>query len=112
MRDRQVIPDAAVEAALEAVRAAMIEFGPDGHTDGDEQIARAALEAAAPHMMADRKPTPGEGDYAPSWDDRKKLAEVWQSRAPLPDEGLSERVYEALIEVAAWGYQQRLDEEL
>ena len=47
-----MIPEAAVEAALEAVRAAMIEFGPDGHTDGDEQITRAALEAAAPHMLA------------------------------------------------------------
>jgi hypothetical protein len=46
------IPDEAVEAAREAVRAAMIEFGPDGHTDGDEEITRAALEAAAPHMLA------------------------------------------------------------
>jgi hypothetical protein len=46
------ISDGAVEAAREAVRAAMIEFGPDGHTDGDEEITRAALEAAAPDLMA------------------------------------------------------------
>lgn len=44
------IPDEAVEAALMAVREAMIKYGPDGHTDGDEQITRAALEAAAPYM--------------------------------------------------------------
>ena len=53
----------------------------------------------------------GEGDYSPSWDDRKTLAEVWQRKSPLPEEGLTERVYEALIEVAAWGYQQRAEEE-
>ena len=46
------IPEEAVEAAREAVRAAMIEFGPDGHTDGDEEITRAALESAGPHLMA------------------------------------------------------------
>ena len=28
----------------------MIEHGPDGHIDGYEEIARAALEAGAPHM--------------------------------------------------------------
>jgi hypothetical protein len=37
------------------------------------------------------------------WDDRKKLAGIWQDHAPLPAEGLSERVYEALIEVARYG---------
>ena len=53
----------------------------------------------------------GEFDYLPGWDDRKTLADVWQEHAPLPDEGLSERVYDALIAVAKWGYQQRADEE-
>ena len=31
--------------------------------------------------------------------------------ARLPEAGLSEAVYEALIAVACWGYQQRADEE-
>lgn len=46
----EVIPDAAVGAAQEAVKGAMIEHGPDGHIDGYEEITRAALEAAAAHM--------------------------------------------------------------
>jgi len=50
------------------------------------------------------------GDYYPGWDDRKSLSEVWQGHAPLPDEGLSERVYDALIAVAQWGYRQRVEE--
>lgn len=53
----------------------------------------------------------GEFDYLPSWDDRKTLADVWQAHAPLPHEGLSEAVYDALIAVATWGYKQRADEE-
>lgn len=53
----------------------------------------------------------GEGDYLPGWDDRKKLSAIWQERAPLPAEGLTERVYEALIAVAMWGYEQRATEE-
>ena len=56
--------------------------------------------------------TSGEGDYLPGWDDRKTLAALWQEHAPLPAEGLSEAVYDALIAVATWGYQQRKDEEL
>ena len=105
-----MIPDEAVEAAARAL-GDVIGTGANNwewHTDG----ARELLEIVAPHLMAARKPKLGEGDYAPSWDDRKKLAEVWQGKAPLPEEGLSERVYEALIEVAAWGYQQRADEDL
>lgn len=54
----------------------------------------------------------GDGDYMPGWDDRKTLASLWQQYAPLPADGLSEAVYEALIAVAAWGYQQRRDEAL
>jgi len=53
----------------------------------------------------------GELDYMPGWDDRKTLAELWQNHAPLPAEGLSEAVYDALIAVAKWGYQQRAEEE-
>lgn len=52
----------------------------------------------------------GAGDYLPGWDDRKTLASLWQEHAPLPQEGLTERVYDALIAVATWGYQQRSDE--
>lgn len=52
----------------------------------------------------------GEGDYLPGWDDRKALAEVWQHHCPLPAEGLTDRVYDALIAVATWGYEQRAAE--
>jgi len=110
-----VIPDEAVEAAAWAVDPQTMGSGgalAEKFKEETRTEARRILEAAAPHLMADRKPKLGEGDYAPSWDDRKKLAEVWQGKAPLPEEGLSERVYEALIEVAAWGYQQRADEDL
>lgn len=97
-----MIPAEAVEAAAKA-----IWQGPlNTHR---EQVMRAALEAAAPHMREDKR---GDGDYRPGWDDRKTLSSLWQEHAPLPDEGLSERVYEALIAVATWGYQQRKDEEL
>lgn len=65
----QVIPEAAVEAARAAVRAAMIEFGPDGHTDGDEEITRAALEAAAPHMLAECWDAAIEAHKEWTWDD-------------------------------------------
>lgn len=53
----------------------------------------------------------GEGDYQPGWDDRKGIASLWQDHAPLPEEGLTDRVYEALIAVAKWGYAQRAEEE-
>lgn len=91
----------------EAVRAAFIAIYERDHIGGvGSADIRRALEAAAPYMHR------GDGDYRPGWDDRKKLSGVWQEHAPLPAEGLSERVYEALIEVAAWGYQQRMDEEV
>lgn len=109
-------PDEAVVAAAKVIYADNISNHAGDNApqiiDACERVARKVLEAVAPHLIATRKPKPGEGDYAPSWDDRKKLAEVWQGKAPLPKEGLSERVYEALIEVAAWGYQQRVDEDL
>lgn len=50
-----MIPGEAVEAARDAVREAMIKYGPDGHTDGDEEITRAALEAALPHLAVLRE---------------------------------------------------------
>lgn len=40
---------------------------------------------------------------AVSWDHRKELASLWQDHCPLPDGGLSERLYDALIAVARWG---------
>jgi hypothetical protein len=48
-----VIPAEAVKAAEDAVIEAMIEHGPDGHIDGYDKIARTALEAAAPYMLAE-----------------------------------------------------------
>lgn len=111
-----MIPAEAVEAAARGLArhkwptaiGVWESFG-QGMQDDFRDQARAALEAAAPHMREDKR---GDGDYRPGWDDRKTLSSLWQEHAPLPDEGLSERVYEALIEVAAWGYQQRKDEEL
>lgn len=101
--------------AIEAVATRVYPGWQNSPADWQDYFRRKAteaLEAAAPHLIASRKPKLGEGDYAPSWNDRKRLAEVWQSKAPLPEEGLSACVYEALIEVAAWGYQQRADEDL
>lgn len=46
------IPDVALLAAQAAVFDAMIEYGPDGRTDGHDKIARAALKAAAPILEA------------------------------------------------------------
>lgn len=46
-----MIPVEAVEAAEQAVIDAMCEYGPDGHIDGYQEIARAALEAAAPYIL-------------------------------------------------------------
>lgn len=49
---------------------------------------------------------------AVGWDDRQQLAGIWQDHAPLPEEGLSDRVYAALIAVAAWGAGQEFDNSL
>ena len=46
------IPGEAIIAAEAAVFDAMIEHGPDGHTDGHDKITRAALGVAAPILMA------------------------------------------------------------
>ena len=46
-----MIPQEALEAAEQAVIDAMIKYGPDGHIDGYQEITRAALEAAAPHIL-------------------------------------------------------------
>ena len=40
----------------------------------------------------------------PEWDDRKVLLELWQEHAPLPDIGLREGIFDALLAVANWGY--------
>ncbi len=47
----------------------------------------------------------------PSWDDRKRLLEIWQPHAPLPDIGLREGIFDALLAVADWGYLRRVQEE-
>jgi hypothetical protein len=50
-------------------------------------------------------------DYTPpEWDDRKELASLYQDHARLPEEGLSAGFYQALIAVARWGYDQRVEE--
>lgn len=46
------------------------------------------------------------GNDAVDWDDRKKLADIWQDHTPLPTEGLSSEVYSALLAVARWGARQ------
>lgn len=54
----------------------------------------------------------GEGDYMPSWDDRKTLQDVWQeTECPLPDNATSDEVSAALIAVARAGYNMRKAEE-
>ena len=110
-----MIPDEAVEAAAWAVDPQTMGSGgalAEKFKEETRTEARRILEAAAPHLMADRKPKLGEGDYLPGWDDRKTLAELWQEHAPLPEGGLRDGTYDALIAVATWGYQQRKDEEL
>ena len=105
-----MIPAGAVTAAAKAwVGEHVWRDSEEAHQGTYMRNARVILEAAAPHMREDKR---GDGDYRPGWDDRKTLSSLWQEHAPLPDEGLSERVYEALIAVATWGYQQRKDEEL
>ena len=42
----------------------------------------------------------------PEWDDRKQLADLWQQHAPLPDIGLREGIYDALLAIADWGYER------
>jgi len=47
-----MIPSNAMETAEQAVIDAMIKHGPDGHIDGFHEITLAALEAAAPIILA------------------------------------------------------------
>jgi hypothetical protein len=65
--------------------------------------------------MTTTEPTPeatAAVNDAVDWDDRKTLSDLWQDRAPLPDEGLSERVYEALIAVAQYGAARLYENEV
>jgi hypothetical protein len=43
------------------------------------------------------------------WDHRKMLADLWQDHSPLPEGGLSERFYDAVIAVARWGAESAWD---
>ena len=109
-----MIPAEAVEAAAahmhdEEGYFETFEDAPDFRKEHFRGKAVGILEAAAPHMLEDKR---GAGDYLPGWDDRKTLAGIWQEHAMLPVEGLSDGVYSALIAVATWGYQQRKDEDL
>ena len=69
LRDRQVIPDAAVEAAAVAVYGAeCADLGADEEPKVKASYlsdARAALEAAAPHMLEEAK--------ADAWDEGKNV---------------------------------------
>ena len=49
------------------------------------------------------------GGEPAGWDDRKQLADIWQRHARLPDEGLSDAVYAALIAVANYRAQDIRD---
>lgn len=50
-----------------------------------------------------------EINQAVDYDDRKELAEVWQTYAPLPAQGLTEGTYDALMHVAKWGARRALE---
>lgn len=45
------------------------------------------------------------------WGDRKTLLDIWQEHAPLPETGLDDGIYEALLAVARWG-ARRVAEDL
>jgi|SRR6187551_2008068 len=40
---------------------------------------------------------------AVTWDDRKDLSWEWQKHQTLPEEGLSDKTYAALLAIAKWG---------
>lgn len=66
----------------------------------DFDAIRQALEQQRA-LLADIR---NELEFEPvGWDERKTLAGIWQDHAPLPEEGLTDRVYEALIAVARHG---------
>lgn len=46
----------------------------------------------------------------PGWDDRKTLANLYQDHAPLPEDGLTDDVYRALIAVAVWGFERGVEQ--
>jgi len=43
------------------------------------------------------------------WDDRKALADLWQEHSVLPEGGLTDATYAALLAVAAWGAGRMYD---
>jgi hypothetical protein len=43
------------------------------------------------------------------WDDRKQLSDIWQDHAALPEIGLCDATYEALLAVARWGAARMYD---
>jgi len=46
---------------------------------------------------------------AVGYDNRKELADLWQDFAPLPEQGLTEGTYDALLHVAKWGARRALE---
>ena len=72
-----VIPQEAVEAAELAVTDAMYKYGPDGHIDGYQEIARAALVAAAPLMAAQALEDAAEAVDEDPYDDLDPFYAGW-----------------------------------
>ena len=72
-----VIPQEAIEAAEEAVIDAMIKYGPDGHIDGYQEIAHAALVAAAPLMAAQALEDAAEAVDEDPYDDLDPFYAGW-----------------------------------
>lgn len=62
-----------------------------------------------PHM--DPWPFDAGDESLPEWDDRKTLAEIFQSAALFPVTGLSDAFYTAVLRCAMWGYLQRKQEQ-
>lgn len=81
------ISEEAAEAVQQAVIEAMIEHGPDGHIDGYEEITRAALESAAPHLMAQAWDEGMEAMYATTSSEWPPIPEANPYRPAEADRG-------------------------
>lgn len=72
-----MIPMEALEAAEQAVVDAMYKYGPDGHIDGYQEIAHAALVAAAPLMAAQALEDAAEAVDEDPYDDLDPFYAGW-----------------------------------